>query len=1343
MHQVMANKKASKPDNTIAKVDVSAVLNDLIQSNNLSEAEKKIILEANQRIAGLTDTNKRSADDFQIGLWSWQVGTEKIKWNDELKIIFEVPLDEEITVNHYWASVHPEDAQDLQSTVEKAISLNSSYRFRHRIITKSGKTRWLDCQGRVSLNSDGAKMIHGICRVASKSLPQKLNPGSVYKILSENSSEIIAFTNLEGTVEDVNVAIFEQLEWFPTEVVGKSIWNFVNDDQHGALLNLWEEALENPKHEWFGNVRLKSKSGKFIWFTIKSIPIAGPDGKLVSMLLVAENTDKQKLLGSALGSPDSKFSGISEEISEFAIVAIDANNKIRLWNKGAKRIFKFDEQEVVGRDFLRFLKPSGIEKTSPEQIFNNAFVTKKKKEWYGWMRVKDQDDFWGHLILNPQLGSGNEEIIGFTLLIRNLSERKFSDARFQSFLEMASDSIVIIDESGQIFLVNKKTEETFGYHREELLGQKLEILVPDSYKGGHQKHREGFFANPSARPMGKGLDLFAKRKNGEIFPVEISLSPVQTEKGMLVLSSIRDVSQRLENERKLRNAARELNLSYQRLQGIIDSSQDLIAAVDVNYNFIAFNKAFKAYFDKRHNIEIQPGDNIKSIFSTAPKHLRVLEQYWERALKGQEFSFELKAHSDEDTEIFQNVTFNSIRDQNKRLLGSAHVIRDITEEFRQKEILKRSEEMLNDAQTFARIGSFEYDIKLNAIYCSDGVYDLLGIAKQKIKVDADLLRLVVPDDRKAITDAFMLLLEEGKPLHELIHVKRIDDGEEIVLSFTARTRITANGNPGIIGVIQDETKDYRIQKELKEAKERAEDTAKLKQIFVANVSHEIRTPMNAILGFGRFLMEANLKDELKDYATNIYESAENLLVLIDDILDFSKLEAGKVRMEKTDFSLQSCLEQVYSMFQLKANQKGISLEIDSDKNLFPAYQGDPHRINQMLINLVGNALKFTEEGGVYIRAKKVSTKGKDADTVAISVEDTGIGIPKDKLNTIFQSFSQAEGDTTRKYGGTGLGLSIVSNLLEVLGGKIQVDSKVGEGSCFTLEIPLEYGDPKKLKKHEKLEVEQKSGEGFDILVAEDNVNNQIITAKLLKDVGFRVKMVNNGAEAVEEFTRRKFDVVLMDIQMPIMDGLEAMKQIQLIEKNRKPTPVIALTAHALAEERDRYLKAGMTDYLAKPFKPDELYQVVFHQLEGINLDKPTKKTVKPKKKATPKITETMENKGAIVDLAFLREMVGDDQDVVEEMVEIFKEDTPNYLNAIEEGLKPDDWESIAKTCHTLKSSIGFMGRQDLVGHAQTLQMQKTAPAKNDSIRKTLDHFRSEIRAVVDYLIQNPDIVKPS
>ncbi|MGB0167574.1 MAG: PAS domain S-box protein, partial [Luteibaculum sp.] len=497
-------------------------------------------------------------------------------------------------------------------------------------------------------------------------------------------------------------------------------------------------------------------------------------------------------------------------------------------------------------------------------------------------------------------------------------------------------------------------EETFGYPREELLGKSIDLLVPDTYKDQHQKHRVHYFKNPEARPMGKeGIELYAKRRGGEIFPVEISLSPVETEKGLLVLSSIRDVSQRVENERKLRNAARELNLSYQRLQGIIDSSQDLISAVDVNYNFIAFNRAFKRFFDSENNTNIQPGDNIKVIYSKNNGGDKILEPYWERALKGQEFTFEFKHEDDGNGEKYLSVTFNSIRDQNKRLLGAAHVIRDITDEFHQKEILKRSEEMLNDAQEFARIGSFEYDIRLREVYCSDAVYDLLGILKQDIKVDSDLLRLVDVKERQEINQAFVDLVQQGKPFHKLLHVKRIDDGRHVVLSCSARTRITANGNPGIIGVIQDETKDYQIQKELKEAKERAEGSAQLKQKFVANVSHEIRTPMNAILGFSRFLMEADLSEELKDYATNIYGSAENLLVLIDDILDFSKLEAGKVRMEETDFSLKETLDQIVKLFKLKASQKGLSLELEIGDSIAEAYSGDPYRINQMVVNVVG------------------------------------------------------------------------------------------------------------------------------------------------------------------------------------------------------------------------------------------------------------------------------------------------------------------------------------------------------------------------------------------------------
>ncbi|TXC85321.1 PAS domain S-box protein [Luteibaculum oceani] len=1338
----MATKKESKLDNNFSDLEsVASLIDDIVKRGKINTADKEKLAAAAQYLKEKDGKSSNSDAGSSIGMFSWWVGTEKVDWNEALFNIFGLPKNEKITPQKYFEFVHPDDVETMNKVVNKAVQEKGSYRIRHRIVKGDGSIGWLDYQGKITLDAKNNEVLHGIVRESDTTITRKLDSGKVYQILSNHSSEIIAFTDLEGKIEDVNVAVFEQLGWFPTDLKGKSIWTFVHTDQYQNLLSLWEEAVEKPKYEWLGNVRLKGKSGVYTWFSVKALPIANEKGELDSMLLVAENAEKKT--GFVPGyEMESRFSGISEEISEFAIIGLDANNRIRLWNKGAERIYNFKIEEVSGQDFLRFLKPSGIEKTSPEEIFENAFQSKKKKEWFGWMKVKDGQDFWGHVIINPQLTPDKDDILGFTLLVRNLSERKFSDARFQSFLEMGSDSTIIMDEKGKIFLVNRKTEETFGYPREELLGKSIDILVPDSYKDAHKHHRKEYFKDPQARPMGQGSELYAKRKNGEIFPVEISLSPVQTEKGLLVLSSVRDVSQRLENERKLRNAARELNLSYQRLQGIIDSSQDLIAAVDINYNFIAFNRAFKAYFDKEHDTNIQAGDNIKTIFSEAKPDKRVLEPYWEKALKGQEFSFELKVNIDGTREGYQNVTFNSIRDQNKRLLGAAHVIRDITEEFRQKEILKRSEDMLNDAQAFAQIGSFEYDIKLDEIYCSDAVFELLGIPKQKIKVDADLLRLVSVNDRKELTQAFITLIEEGKPFHKLLHVNRIDDGREIVISCSARSRITANANPGIIGVIQDETLDYKIQEELKQAKEKAEETAKLKQNFVANVSHEIRTPMNAILGFSRFLMEANVDNELKDYATNIYSSAENLLVLIDDILDFSKLEAGKVKVENTDFDLKSTIQQVYKLFKLKASQKNIGLEVDWDDKVYAAYKGDPYRINQMLINLVGNAIKFTEKGKITISVS-VARETKTKQDIEIAVRDTGIGIPKEKLNSIFQSFSQAEGDTTRKYGGSGLGLSIVKNLLNILKGEISVDSEVGKGSEFTLKFPIKKGNPKNLSLSEKVDVEHKTGQGYSVLIAEDNLNNQIITAKLLRDVGFDVKVASNGSEAVDLYDEYTFDLILMDIQMPIMDGLEAMKQIKLKEKNKKSTPIIALTAHALVEEKERYLKAGMNDYVSKPFKPDELYQVVFKQLGN---ELPRKKgdkspPVYEDNGASPAKNAENMKPDKPVDLAYLREMVGNDQDVVDEMIDIFKEDTPGYLKAIYENLNTETWEPIAKACHTLKSSIGFVGRSDLVELAKGLQLQKEKPADNAPIRDTLNYFTEEIEKVLEYLNANPEITK--
>ncbi len=1345
MHQTMASKKLSQQIKGEAKSlgETTEWLEKLATKDSLSAQEQQqlqALREAMAKISGENSAIPRPKEQEAEGCWRWDLQSNAITWNTNMREIFGVTEQEPLTEELYWNAVHPDDVVRLKKTVEKAIQQKGNYRIKHRIVKPNGELVWLDCQGKTDVKKGEVAAVYGVSRVATNIASSHFSSYQQYRVLAEHATEIVAFVDHKGIILDANIAVFEQLDWHPNELRGMDLWKFVDPTYAKKLQGFWNGSAKEAAHEWYGNVKLKHKSNGYHWFVIKAVPIRDKQDQFISMMLVAENANSQKLLGTHLGNGANKFSGISEEISEFAIVAIDINNKIRLWNKGAQRIFKYEEGAVVGKDFLQFLKPSGLEKMSPEEIFEKAIKTGDKQEWYGWLKAKDEDNFWGHLIINPQTTrkEGEEkQVLGHTLLIRNISERKFSDARFQSFLELGSDSVIIIDTKGKIYLVNKKAEQTFGYPREELLGNSIEMLVPDSFKSVHKSHRNGYLKSPEARPMAKqGVELFAKRKDGSVFPVEISLSPVETEKGMLILSSVRDVSQRVDNERKLRNAARELNLSYQRLQGIIDSSQDLIAAVDVNYNFIAFNRAFKVYFDQRYRTDIKAGDNLQKIYQTASNDYRELQPYWERALKGQEFSFELRLPDPEDkTERIYNITFNSIQEQNRRLLGATHVIRDITEEFKQREILKRSEDMLNDGQEFARLGSFEYDFKTQEVYCSDAIYELLGVKT----VDAEVLRLMESEDREAISRAYQDLVEDGTPLHRLVHFKRVTDGANMVFSLAARRRITANGNPGIIGVIQDKTNDYRTQEELRKAKIKAEETAKLKQHFVANMSHEIRTPMNAILGFSRFLMEANLNTELKDYATNIFSSAENLLVLIDDILDFSKLEAGKVTIEAVDFSLENVLMHIERLFRLKAQQKGIRLLLKMSAELAEAYNGDPYRINQMLVNVVGNAIKFTESGNVTVSADVVK-QSKKKHQIQIQVTDTGIGIPKNKLKTIFQSFSQAEGNTTRKYGGSGLGLSIVQNLLKILGGTIDVSSTVGEGSTFTLTFDLKIGDPTKLERTAAVDIQELSGEGYHVLLAEDNHNNQIITVKLLRDIGFTVTTADNGEEAIELFKRVNPDIVLMDIQMPLMDGVEAMQHIRKMEGD-KFTPIVALTAHALIEERERYLEAGMQAYVSKPFKPHDLYQTVFKAL-GIAGGS----TLAPKHRpmAADLVEEEQESTPTskqVVDLSFLHDMVGGDMEVMREMLDIFMEDTPIYLKTIEEHLAKEDWDPIAKTCHTLKSSIGFMGRNDLVEFAQELQLQKTKPPADAPIRKTLAHFVSEIKKVLKYLEEHPDILE--
>jgi len=598
--------------------------------------------------------------------------------------------------------------------------------------------------------------------------------------------------------------------------------------------------------------------------------------------------------------------------------------------------------------------------------------------------------------------------------------------------------------------------------------------------------------------------------------------------------------------------------------------------------------------------------------------------------------------------------------------------------------LRISESRLAEAQQIAKLGSWEFDVVTNSFYLSREVHNIFEREFNAPKIE-ELLELIYIDDKDSANTTWRNALQ-GQSFNTDLRINT-PSGIKFVHSQGRAVLNSEQRLEKVIGILQDITERKSAEQEIMKAREQAENSMKVREVFLANMSHEIRTPMNAILGFTRLLYDTHPTAEQKAYIDAIHFSGENLLVIINDILDLSKIRSGKMTIEKCEFNLQELIDGIIAVHRPKAVEKGLRLISSIGEHIPPVIQGDLVRLNQILTNLISNAIKFTEKGSVSLDINPIISENHDI-LLEFKVIDTGIGIPADKQSLIFDNFVQASSDTTRKYGGTGLGLAIVKSLVELQDGKISVQSTPNAGSAFIVHLPFEKVS------HQLARPLQRSSAGANdsmdqlqgaaILVAEDNRVNQMLVRKVLDKAGCKADIASNGVEAIEYLKSKKYDVILMDVQMPEMDGHETTRYIRTQLAGGAEIPIIAMTAHAFGSDVTKCITSGMNDYISKPFKPEELYSKLIQYIQS---SQSVNKQNRWAKNAFPLPGQN--------DSSSLHASAEADQEFINDFILLYEKQTPAFIEKLTGYARNQNFEAMKSICQEIRCSYGIVKIKEL------------------------------------------------
>jgi PAS domain S-box-containing protein len=893
-----------------------------------------------------------------------------------------------------------------------------------------------------------------------------------------------------------------------------------------------------------------------------------------------------------------------------------------------------------------------------------------------------------------------------------LLQSQKSESQLRAVVDTAIDAIIMINGQGLIQSFNGAAETMLGWRADEVMGRNIKMLMPNPYQNEHDGYLHHHLSTGDKRIIGKAREVTAMRKDGSLLPIRLAVGRVDMPGNPLFVGFITDVSQRRAMEESLRASEERFRSLISNLPGVTFRS---LPSDDWSMLFISDTVEQLTGWTAADFVagRIAIGTLIH------PDDAERVRHDVEQALAQQHpyrIEYRLR-HRDGD--------MRWVSERGRGVCDAAGKVQWIDGVILDNTLLKaRKAEFEGTVNAINRaMAVVEYDLQGCVLTANENFLVLVGYPLAEVQGQNHAFFCCPRDVQSPAYANFWVRLQHGEMASgEYLRLGR--DGREVWLQASYNPIFDANGKLfKIIKLATDLTLRRAMEQELRAAKERAEEAAAVRSSFVANISHEIRTPMNAILGFSSALLDTPLDASQRRHLDTVHHAAHSLLRLLNGVLDTAKLDKGAIDLEVRDFSLRDLCQQILASLRITAAEKSLALELDYPRSEPDHLQGDAFRLQQIVLNLLGNALKFTDIGRVTLRVRYAKRH------LVLEVEDTGIGIAADQLGRIFEPFAQADASTTRKFGGTGLGTTISRQLAELMGGTISVRSQLGQGSTFTVRVPLALGQAASASAQAQQPLPELPA--LRILAVDDVPDNLELLQITLAAGQHQLTLAHDGAEAIAACAHGDFDLVLMDLQMPVVDGLEATRRIrqQAQAQQRPPIPIIALSASVLAQDRHNARAAGMDGFASKPLEPSQLLTEIARVLAHI-----------PDSTA-PLHAALVPAHAAAIDWARGLELWGSPERL-QGALERFLLDHQSTPALLQRDLAQADWTQLAQRAHRMRGAAGNLTLRQIhtlaerAENAATAHDAATASAAVSALPAALDAVRHALAAPADSVATN-------